>query len=56
VGPRTGHNEVEKRKFLTLPGLELNPPVIPPIASRYTDYTVLAPKDLYTETKSPLEK
>jgi hypothetical protein len=25
VGPRTGLNDVEKRKFLTLPGLELRP-------------------------------
>jgi hypothetical protein len=25
VGPRTGLDDVEKRKFLTLPGLELRP-------------------------------
>jgi hypothetical protein len=25
VGPRAGLNDVEKRKFLTLPGLELRP-------------------------------
>jgi hypothetical protein len=25
VGPRTGVNDVEKKKFLTLPGLELQP-------------------------------
>jgi hypothetical protein len=25
VGPRTGLNDVEKKKFLTLPGLELRP-------------------------------
>jgi hypothetical protein len=25
VGPRTGLHDVEKRKFLTLPGLELRP-------------------------------
>jgi hypothetical protein len=30
VGPRAGLNDVEKRKFLTLPGLELQS-----VASRY---------------------
>jgi hypothetical protein len=29
VGPRTGLNDMEKRKFLTLPGLELRPLVRP---------------------------
>jgi hypothetical protein len=28
---------VEKRKFLTLPGFELDPSVVQPIASRYPD-------------------
>jgi hypothetical protein len=39
MGPRTGLDDVEKRKFLTLPGLELAKHV----ASRYTDYALPAP-------------
>jgi hypothetical protein len=39
VGPRAGLYGVEKRKFLTLPGLELRPPV----ASRYTDCAIPVP-------------
>jgi hypothetical protein len=42
VGPRAGLDDVEKRKFLTLPGLELDPSVVQPVASRYTDYSILA--------------
>jgi hypothetical protein len=38
VDPRGGLNDVEKRKFLTLQGLELRPQ---PVASSYTDYAVL---------------
>jgi hypothetical protein len=34
VGPRAGLDDVEKRKFLILPGLELDPSVIQPVASR----------------------
>jgi hypothetical protein len=40
MGRRAGLDDVEKRKFLTLPGLELRPPpppVVQPVASRYTD-------------------
>jgi hypothetical protein len=44
VDPRAGLDDVEKRKFVTLPGLELHLSVIQPIASRYTDYTTMAPK------------
>jgi hypothetical protein len=33
VGLRAGLDDVEKRKFLTLPGLEL----VQPVVSRYTD-------------------
>jgi hypothetical protein len=43
VGPGAGLDDVEKRKFLTLLGLQLDPSVIQPIASRYTDYTIMAP-------------
>jgi hypothetical protein len=42
VDPRAGLDDVEKRKFLNLPGLELRPSVVQPVASRYTDYTILA--------------
>jgi hypothetical protein len=43
VGPRAGLDDVENRKFLTLPGLELRPPVVQPIAICYTDYAIPAP-------------
>jgi hypothetical protein len=43
VGPRAGLDDVEKRKFLTIPGLELWPPVIQPIASCYTSCAIPAP-------------
>jgi hypothetical protein len=42
VGPRAGLDDVEKRKFLTLPGLELHPSVVQPVVSRYTDCAILA--------------
>jgi hypothetical protein len=42
VDPITGLDDVEKRKFLTLPGLELEP-----VASRYTDYHIPAPIALF---------
>jgi hypothetical protein len=37
VDPRSGLDDVDKRKFLTVPGLEIQP-----VASRYTDYVVPA--------------
>jgi hypothetical protein len=37
MGPRTGQDDVEKTKFMTLPGLELRPSFVQPVASRYTD-------------------
>jgi hypothetical protein len=43
VGPRTGLNHIGKKKFLILPGLESDLLDIQPIASRYTDYAILAP-------------
>jgi hypothetical protein len=43
VDPRAGLNDVEKIKFFTLPGLELDPSVVHPVASRYTDYAIPAP-------------
>jgi hypothetical protein len=44
VGPRAGLDDVEKRKFLTLLGLKLNPSVIQPIAKHYTDCAILVPR------------
>jgi hypothetical protein len=44
MDPRAGLDDLEKRKFLTLPGLELNPLVVQPIASRSIDYAVPAPR------------
>jgi hypothetical protein len=43
VGPRAGLDDVEKRKFLTLSGLELRPSAVQPVASRYTDCPIPAP-------------
>jgi hypothetical protein len=38
VGPGAGLDDVEKRKFLTLPGHELDSLLVQPL-SRYIDYT-----------------
>jgi hypothetical protein len=43
MDPRAGLDNVEKRKFLTLPGFELNSSVALPIASLYTDYSIPSP-------------
>jgi hypothetical protein len=40
VDPRAGLDDEEKRKFLTLPGLNSDPSVVQPVASRYTDSQV----------------
>jgi hypothetical protein len=42
VDTRSGLDDVEKRKFLTLPGLELLPSVFQPVARLYTDYAIPA--------------
>jgi hypothetical protein len=36
VDPRASLGNMQNRKFLTLPGLELPPFVVQPVASRYT--------------------
>jgi hypothetical protein len=43
VDLRAGLDDEEKRKFLTLQGLEPHPSVVQPVASRYTDYAIPAP-------------
>jgi hypothetical protein len=42
VGSRAGLDVMKKRKFLTLPGFELSPLVVKPVASCYTDYAIPA--------------
>jgi hypothetical protein len=43
VSPRAGLDDVEKRKFLILPGLELRPLlVVQPVGSRYTNCAIPA--------------
>jgi hypothetical protein len=44
VGPRADLYHVQKGKFLILPGLEVLPSVVQPVASRYTDCAIAAPK------------
>jgi hypothetical protein len=43
VKPRAGLDDLEKRKFLTLPGLELRPLSRPDRGRRYTHYATPAP-------------
>jgi hypothetical protein len=43
VDPRAGVDDVEKRKFLTPPGLELRPLFRPARSSRCADYAIPAP-------------
>jgi hypothetical protein len=44
VNPRVGLDDVENRKFLTLPGLaNSNPSVVQPVTSLYTDYAIPFP-------------
>jgi hypothetical protein len=50
VDPRAGLDDMEKWKILTLPGLELPPPmVVQPVASRYTDWAIPAPLIIFGE-------
>jgi hypothetical protein len=44
VDPRAGLDDMEKWKIFTLKGLELpSPPLVQPVASRYTDWAIPAP-------------
>jgi hypothetical protein len=40
---RAGLDDLEKRKFFTLPDSNSDPSVVQPVASRYTDYATPAP-------------
>jgi hypothetical protein len=42
VDPRAGLDDVEKRNLLTLRDSNSDPPVVQPVASRYTDYAIRA--------------
>jgi hypothetical protein len=48
VGPRTGLDDVERRKLLLLLELELRSPVV---ARRYTDCTIPAPERRWEDMK-----
>jgi hypothetical protein len=52
MGPRADLDDVEKRKFLTLLELELQPSVLQPVASCYTDYAILAPASYNTASSN----
>jgi hypothetical protein len=43
VDPTADVDDVEKGKFLTLQGLELDSSAVQPVANRYIDYAILAP-------------
>jgi hypothetical protein len=47
VGPRAGLDDVEKRKFLTLLGLELRPLGRPACSQSLTDYAIPAPPYIF---------
>jgi hypothetical protein len=40
MGLRASLDDVEKKQFLTVPGLELRPLSLPTVASRYSDYAI----------------
>jgi hypothetical protein len=46
LNPRAGPDSL-KRKFLTLPGLELRPLVVQLVACRYTDCAIPAPIEVF---------
>jgi hypothetical protein len=42
VGYRASMDDIQKRKFLTVPGLELRPSAVQLVPSRYTNYAIPA--------------
>jgi hypothetical protein len=51
VGTSAGLDDVEKRKYLALPVLEIRTSAVQLIASRYTDYSIPAPLDIMEFTR-----
>jgi hypothetical protein len=51
VNLRAGLDDMEKIKFLKLPGLELRHSVVQSVTSRYTDYAIPAPLQLLEKTE-----
>jgi hypothetical protein len=47
VGPTSGLDDVNKRKFLALLGIELYPSVVQAVDSRYFDYAINACKKIH---------
>jgi hypothetical protein len=45
VSPIASLDDVEMRKFLTLPGLNSDPSVVQPVAKRYTDCAIPVPQE-----------
>jgi hypothetical protein len=43
MGSITGLDDVERTQILLLPGLNFNPSVVQPVASRYTDWGIPVP-------------
>jgi hypothetical protein len=48
MGPRAGLDAVEKRKFLTLSGLEHHPSLVQPVSQSLTGYAIPAPAEIST--------
>jgi hypothetical protein len=42
---------MERRKIWHLPGFELDPSAVQPVASRYTDYAIPAPSQVILKVK-----
>jgi hypothetical protein len=54
IGPQSRSGRYGEVKIFTLPGLELRPPVVQSVASRYTDWAILAPLQRVYFVKSQL--
>jgi hypothetical protein len=52
---RPGLDDMEKTKFLSLPGLEFLPSVVQLVASHYTDWAILAHHIIVSQVNKELE-